>query len=285
MKPLLLAVILILIQAWAFAETSVWIAGDGDNAVYLGGTLHLLRSSDYPLPAEFEEAYEKSNMLYLETDVAVMNQPDVQQMMLSKMRYPEGKTLRQVLTREAYNALAAKLDAAGLPASRFDSFKPALAVLTFLALELQRLGISADGVDSYFYYKAARDRKPVGKLETLDDHLNFLATMGEGSESQFIVHSIRDFERMGPLLDQIIRAWRSGNNERLTSLLIAEFRRDYPSLYNNLLVQRNKNWLPKIESLFEQPGTEFVLVGAAHLFGDEGILNQLKQRGYRVRQL
>ena len=43
-------------------------------------------------------------------------------------------------------------------------------------------------------------------------------------------------------------------------------------MYQRLLVDRNRNWLPKIEALFARPGRAFVVVGAAHLVGPDGLL-------------
>jgi len=57
----------------AIADASVWSVRSGDNVIYLGGTVHLLRPGDYPLPDEFEEAYQASSELYCETDIAAMS--------------------------------------------------------------------------------------------------------------------------------------------------------------------------------------------------------------------
>ena len=38
------------------AKGPVWKVSKGGQTVYLGGTIHLLSPSDYPLPEEFEEA-------------------------------------------------------------------------------------------------------------------------------------------------------------------------------------------------------------------------------------
>jgi uncharacterized protein YbaP (TraB family) len=59
--------------------------------------------------------------------------------------------------------------------------------------------------------------------------------------------------------------------------------KDYPKVYQSLLVERNNNWLPKIERLIKQPEEKFILVGALHLIGEDGLLQQLKNRGYQVR--
>ncbi len=59
---------------------------------------------------------------------------------------------------------------------------------------------------------------------------------------------------------------------------------DYPQVYRSLLVERNNNWLPKIERLISQPEQKFILVGALHLVGEDGLLKQLKNKGYQVQQ-
>jgi hypothetical protein len=56
-------------------------------------------------------------------------------------------------------------------------------------------------------------------------------------------------------------------------------------MYQRLLVERNRNWMPKIEVLFARPGRALVVVGAAHLVGPDGLLAMLKAKGYTVEQL
>jgi uncharacterized protein YbaP (TraB family) len=56
-------------------------------------------------------------------------------------------------------------------------------------------------------------------------------------------------------------------------------------MYQRLLVERNKDWMPKIEALFSRKGRAFVVVGAAHLVGPDGLLAQLKAKGYAIEQL
>ena len=42
---------------------------------------------------------------------------------------------------------------------------------------------------------------------------------------------------------------------------------------------------PKIEALFSRPRPAFVVVGAAHLVGPDGLLQMLTAKGYRIEQL
>jgi uncharacterized protein YbaP (TraB family) len=61
--------------------------------------------------------------------------------------------------------------------------------------------------------------------------------------------------------------------------------RDFPSLGERLLAVRNRNWIPKIEQYLRSGQTYFVVVGAAHMGGPEGILALLRARGYKIEQL
>ena len=108
----------------AKADTSVWSVRSGDNVIYLGGTVHLLRPADYPLPGEFEEAYQASSELYFETDIASMSDLSVQAQMLQQLTYGDDESLSSILSDEAYAALSAYTATAGLPIAMLNKFKP-----------------------------------------------------------------------------------------------------------------------------------------------------------------
>ncbi len=266
------------------APSSVWVISSGDDKVYLGGTVHLLRASDYPLPPQYEQAYQDSDMLYFETDINGMNDISVQTRMMQQLTYQDERTLQSVLSEEAYATLAAHMETVGLPIAMVQKFKPGLLTSTLTVIEMQKMGFTPQGVDSYYSIRAMGDGKPVGQLETLDEQIGFLADMGEGNESEFILMSLRDLQQT-EMMDQMIQAWRTGNDNMLSELFIDEMKNEAPELYDSLLVERNNNWLPLIEAMFQQEGTEFVLVGAAHLVGDDGLLKMLEDKGYEASRL
>ena len=86
-------------------------------------------------------------------------------------------------------------------------------------------------------------------------------------------------------MERMLTAWREGDVDGLYAEFVAPMLEQAPDLYDSLLVRRNNNWVPQIESMFTEDGTEFVLVGAAHLAGEHGVVQQLEARGYTVVQL
>lgn len=277
----------ILLAPWvqSHADTSVWAVSDGDRTVYLGGTVHLLRASDYPLPDEFEQAYAAADELYFEVDINAMNDLSTQAQMLRQLTYNDDRTLQSVLSDVAYAALEEYTEEVGLPVMMMQKFKPGMVVTTLQMLEFQKLGFTPQGVDSYFNTRAMEDAKPLGALETIGEQIGFLAAMGEGNESEFILVSLHDLNEISDTMEAMIAAWREGDAERLAELFVAEMKEQAPEVYDSLLRQRNLNWLPEIESMFADEDTEFVLVGAAHLVGEDGLLTMLRAKGYEVSQL
>lgn len=283
-RTLLLTAVLLFVGPLS-ADSSVWRVSDGNSYIYLAGTIHLLRAQDYPLPSAYEAAYQAADRLVFETDIAAMSDLGLQQRMLEQLTYQDGRTLRTVLNNDTYLALEAYTQSIGMPLGMMQTFKPGLLTSTLSMIELQRLGFTPQGVDAYFHAKATVDAKPRGELESIDDQFAVLAAMGEGYESDFVMHSLADFEQLEDMIEPIILAWRSGDVDLLESRFLAPLLENTPALYQSLLVERNEAWLPQIEAMFTQDGTEYVLVGAAHLVGDHGLLTMLAARGYHIDQL
>ena len=269
----------------AKADTSVWSVRSGDNVIYLGGTVHLLRPADYPLPGEFEEAYKASSELYFETDIASMSDLSVQAQMLQQLTYGDDESLSSILSDEAYAALSAYTATAGLPIAMLNKFKPGLLISTLQILVFQSMGFTPQGVDAFFHTRAVGDGKAEGQLETVQEQIGFIAAMGEGNESEFILLSLKDLAETGDVMEDMIGAWRSGDAEGLSELFVEEMKVEAPALYDTLLLQRNLKWVPQIDSMLQDADTEFVLVGAAHLVGENGLLDLLSQKGYEINQL
>jgi len=276
---------LALLSSPALAETSLWQIRDGDRMMYLGGTVHVLAAADYPLPEEFNQAYERADRLVFETDMQAINSPAFQLQMVQRLTYNDGRSLKDELGTQAYDALQAYSRKRSLPMAMLERFRPAMVSLVIVMTELERLGINDTGVDEHFYRRAKADGKPVGQLETPQAQLEFIAGMGQGQEDALILNSLRDAEQVADMMAGIKTAWRSGDRAQLVKVGLEPMRRDYPALYQDLLVKRNQAWLVKLEQMLKNADTELVLVGAMHLVGDEGLLTQLRARGYEVTQL
>ena len=283
-RLILFLLCLLPLSSLALAETSLWRVSKGQQLMFIGGTVHVLSADDYPLPEAYDRAYAQADVLVFETDMQAINSAQFQQQMLQRLTYADGQTLKGALQDATYEALAAYGESRGLPMTLLDRFRPAMVSLVIVMTELQRLGIDGTGVDDHYYQRARRDGKPTRQLESAQAQLDYIAGMGRGQEDALILNSLRDAEHVSEMMREIKAAWRSGDQAQLARVGLEPMRADYPQLFQNLLVKRNNAWLSRLEQMLKAPDTKLVLVGALHLVGDEGVLAQLRERGYTITQ-
>ncbi|MFT5419486.1 MAG: hypothetical protein ACI9D5_000226 [Candidatus Endobugula sp.] len=263
----------------------VWKVSKGQQSLFVGGTIHVLSPSDYPLPSVFDQAYQQADVLVFEADVAQMQTAEAQSLVIEKTTYSDGSTLKQALSAETYAVLTQFLSERGGDVSSLDQFKPGILTILLTLNELQRLGQSGQGVDAFYDQQAIADKKPRMFLETIEQQLDFLGSMGEGQEDSLVLHTLDELQDLSSAMLQLKSAWKKGDNEALMAVALIPWMADFPDIYQTLLVQRNNAWLPQIEAMLVTPAVEYVLVGALHLAGKDGILEQLRGRGYQVEQL
>ncbi|MEA1949544.1 MAG: TraB/GumN family protein [Thermodesulfobacteriota bacterium] len=283
MKNLMLGIILNLsLSLSVAADTSLWKVQLHTSVTYIGGTCHVLRKSDYPLPEEFLKAYEDSDIIIFETELDELNRPETQEMIIKNGIYNDDLSLDKVLSPQTYNLLRRYCETSGIPVFSLNKLKPSMVVLTLLGLELQKLGINQAGVDNYFHHKATTEGKKIEGLESVKEQIEFVLSMGQGSEDDFIDHAIRELKKTRQIINELISAWKQGDEDKLYKLCLAPMKKEYPNLYATLIAERNREWLSKIERYLQTPQNEFILVGVGHLVGADGIIDHLRRSGYRV---
>ncbi len=268
----------------AVRQHCLWEVQTPTNTVFLMGSLHLLKSDAYPLAAEINMAYRASPKVVFETDIGAMEDPAVQARWLSMAVYPEGRTLLQDISPDMRAALQKKMAALGLPMEQFVRFKPWFLAVTLTTRELQRLGFSPlNGIDVHFNGRARSDGKTIDFFESIDFQLDLLGNMSIDDQKAFLGQTLKDLEIAAEMADEIMTTWQKGQVDKLHTLLFKSFE-DYPEIEDRLLLQRNKDWVKKIAPMLTEPENVFIVVGAGHLVGPEGVVALLKQKGYKVKQ-
>jgi uncharacterized protein YbaP (TraB family) len=266
------------------AQSSVWKISKNQQELYLSGTIHLLRTQDLPLPAEFDMAYEASTVAVFETDISQLQTPDFQQKLMAKAVFPGDSTLMDVLNEETTELLEKHCTKVGLSIEMVKKMRPSILVLTLATMEYAKLGMDTPGVDVHYFDMAKKDEKQTDFLESVDEQIGVITGMGKGNEDAFVRRSLDDLQNVASELPTMIDSWKIGSDVEMSEELI-EMENDYPALYRQLIVARNDAWLPKIEAYMKTAPVEFVLVGNAHLHGKDGLLAVLQSRGYQIDQL
>lgn len=272
-----------LLTGAAQAGSPVWKVSRGDRHFYLGGTIHILGKSDYPLPKAFDAAYGKSDTLVFETDIQKSRDPKFTERFMAKMVYSDNRTLKKLLTPDTFRALTIFAADRDISVDAMNQFKPGLVLVSLTLLEVERLGVGGIGVDEFFFSKAVKDGKMMHHLESLEEQISFFENMGLGNEDELIAYIIKDLETLPGLLPVIKSTWKTGDTQGLDRAILAPLKKDFPELYQSLFLKRNQKWMPEIQAMAATPEVEFILVGAAHLAGEQGLLALLKTRGFTLK--
>ena len=266
----------------------LWKVSDGDSALYLLGSFHLLAKSDYPLSGDVDRAFAAAESLVFEVTPEDLQDPRVTGKMLALASSDPASSIARALPADLAGALDARLATFGLPADRMAGFEPWFVDTMLVTLLGQRAGYAPeDGLDRVLMARAKAAGKPVSGLETVDQQL---ATLDATPLAEQIA-SLRDFVEEGDhapaKLSELHAAWRNADVPTLERLTREEMREQTPVTYQRLNVDRNRAWLPRLERMLAQGRGHDVLVvvGALHLLGDDGVVELLRARGYRVQRI
>ena len=280
-----LVAIAVLAPLHAAGHNFLWKATGRGGVLYLVGSVHVLSQDYYPLDPVLESSFKDSDLLVKEVDLGEMLAPESQLQVLTRGMLPADQTLDKVLSPSTYALVTKTVGGIGAPMEALHRFKPWMLAVALEGLVLQQAGFDPNlGLDKHFYDLAQGAGKPVQGLETVEYQLSRFDEMTMAQQDRFLADTLKELDTEKASVSKIADAWKSGNAPMVEEFVLKDLKSD-PAMYQRLLVERNRNWLPKLEALFGRPGHAFVVVGAAHLVGPDGLLQMLKAKGYTVEQM
>jgi len=280
------SIALTLARVDAAGRNFIWKAtSPSRGVVYLVGSVHLLTPEYYPLDPAFDDAFSSSDVLIEELDMHEMQAANSQLQMLSRGMLPAGQTLDKVLSADTMSAVVKKFTDLGMPLEPMKQFKPWLLSLILQGFEWQKAGFDPElGLDKHFYDRAKKANLAVQGLETLAFQIGQFDGLSMPLQDRMLSETLKEMETTQDAVGELARAWKAGDAPAIEQIVLRDLKSE-PQMYQRLLVDRNRTWLPKIELLFARPKPAFVVVGAAHLVGGDGLLQMLRAKGYTVTQL
>lgn len=264
---------------------AVYKVSKDDRHVFLGGTIHILTAADFPLALAYQDAYEQADELVFETDLAAFKHPATMAKIAPVMFQPAGQTLSSQLSEQTSKDFTAFLIDKGLPILQFDAMSATGAMLTLTMMEFQAQGFLSEGVDAFYHAKASEQGKPISWLESVDSQIALLDSFDNGDPDALIAYTLAEMDKGADAILILHDAWKKGDLNKLEEAGMLDMQRDFPQVYQDIMVDRNLKWMPQIEAMFADEDIEYVLVGALHLAGNDGLLHMLKAQGYMVERL
>ncbi|GAB2618935.1 TraB/GumN family protein [Novilysobacter erysipheiresistens] len=266
----------------------LWKVSDGDNALYLLGSFHLLKDGDYPLSADIDRAFAAAEKVVFEIPPEALLDPTTGQRFLEAAAYDDDRGLSDVLSPRMREQLQQLIARQGGTIAQFEGYEPWFVNLSLLMGLSQSLGFSAEqGLDRHLMARAEAAGKPTAGLETFDDQLRALDATPMDEQVIGLAEFIDRPRDMPGVLAKLHQAWRAGDIERLDQLTRVEMLEQTPETYRIVNVERNEAWLPKLQAMLDDyTGDDMlVVVGALHLLGEDGVVAMLRDEGYAVERI
>jgi len=292
-RHLALFFVFALCTSWAQAQVIpapenkgfLWKISDHDSSVYLLGSVHFANSDYYPMSRAIETAFAEADTLAVELDVTSLDPLKTQQLMQEMGNYSDGRTLKDELSPETLQKLETYLGQKGFPSHLFMGQKPGMLIMSLTSMELMSLGMLPQfGIDLHFLSRA-KGNKHIVELETLEQQMELLMNIDDGDAA--LSQSLDEFPTFPVLSNQLFRAWQTGDTRIMQSLLIDEPLQKHPEskdYFDKLFTDRNVSMSGKVRSFLDNNKTYFIIVGAGHLIGEEGVVGLLKESGFSIER-
>lgn len=291
MKKIIISLFIALGANVAYADAPVpllWKVSDADNSLYLLGSFHMLKPTDYPVAASLDAAFQDSTEVYFELSPQEISDPALGQKLAQAGSRADGKTLQQSVSPKTWRKLQAYATKNNIDVANFQNAKPWFVGLILAMIGMQKNGFDpALGLDQHFMGRAAKAGKPTQGLETGDMQIALFNDLGPKEQDQFLEEALDSGVRLKAEVQALHAAWRKADDKKLYQDMAVKMRRDYPELYESINRGRNKAWLSQLEALLADNHKDniLVVVGALHLLGDDGVVKLLAAKGYKVERI
>ena len=268
------------------ADPAVWrMTHDNGAEVTLLGSMHVLRASDYPLPASVDGLIDRSEQIVMELDMDDVDAAAQQRVILKTALLPQGTVLANVVDARVYTQVQQSAAQLGLDLKLLERFEPWFLAITLLDQGLRQWGFQAErGLEQYVVGRAQRTGTEIVGLETLEFQIGIFDSLPPQSQQAMLEQTLSELDEAETALRAMVEAWRDGELESLSAELLDDFE-DFPGLYDTLVLTRNRSWVPALERMLADGQRHLVVVGALHLVGDDSVIELLRARGHAVERL
>lgn len=282
--------ILLVAPTESAAEASqgfLWKTENEGKTLYLLGSIHVADNSLYPLRSEITEAFAQADVLAVEVDISNATTPEVTERILEMSMLPEDQTLPELISEETYARLGEFLIANGLETNQFDGYYPWVVATTIQTLQGLQAGYDpAIGVDMHLLEQAMANEVEILELESYESQMVMMSSYSLAAQEASLNQSLDAYEGETDEVVDLVNMWIQGDEDMLLQV-IREVEAD-PESNKLMLADRNhamhEQLLAYLESDSEDEQVWFVVVGAAHMLGETGLVTLLEDAGYVVER-
>lgn len=284
--PGLAAMLLATVQVSpARADPPLWRVSDADTEMVLFGSVHALPPGVDWRTEDLDRALASADLVVFEI-VTPDTEEEEMAMMLPMMRYIIGmQPLSATVSGSTFARARLAAEAVDLEPGVLEMFRPWAAAFMLEMGGDEAKGRSGDlGVDTILE-TGLRDDQRTEALDTdalLHASMAALAEDGDAEGEALLIEVLDSLDEAEDALDmEMENAWLVGDLEPIRAEM-ASMKAEAPRLYQVLMTDRNHGWMPALRRMMETEGRVVVIVGVAHMVGEDGLPTLLRQAGYTV---
>lgn len=265
------------------------VEGSGGAGLYVLASIQLGPQGGWKYPAAIEQAFQNSSALVVETNPNELSQDVLAALLKQYGRLGPGQSLQRILSTTTWRMLDSRLRNSSLSRGSVDRMRPwLLAELLTLESIRQHGYVAEGGVDAAFVKQA--DERSIVTLENIQLQLASMASLPMATQELALVDILKQEEGSDDHLQELVNAWRSGDEHELKHLIFQNNLKDeaFAPFFEAMVFQRSTRMLAQLEVLLnatQHAGeTVFVTIGVENLIGKRGICARLEKKGYTVKR-
>ncbi len=291
MKKIIFALLaMISVSAGVNAEILYRVSGNGAKGnSYVFGTHHIAPTSMLDSVPGLRQALGEVAAVCGELDMSQMQTSEAQSVMMRYGMAPQDSLLTMVLTPEqtdSVNSVFAKYTNGQLTnaVEQMATLNPAMVSIQIAALESMVAFPGFDPsqqLDTTIQNIAREEGKTVLALETVEQQMKILLCGSISRQVADLMEAVAD-DMSGKALETAKKMADAyiGQDVDEIGVIMNDETKDAEAR-NRIIYLRNANWAGQLPAIFAENPT-FVAVGAAHLPGEKGLLQLLREQGYTV---
>lgn len=283
MRILLIFIITFIINtqnSWSQTEL-LWeiTIENSTNKSYLFGTIHSGDSRLFPLDSMIYKSLLNSEVLALELDPSNMKNIKMLKKMLLK-----DQTLEDLYSKKNYKILNDFLnDSLNIAPLMVNNMQP---IFIEQLIDQSFIKNEHDPIDIHLHKNALINNISIVGLETIDEQMNTLLSIETSNQAKNLITKVKEFNRQELLndMDSLIAAYIKKDIELYLNKELEKTKKDNEEFLENFIYSRNKTMSKRAVRIINENKT-FIAVGAAHLYGENGMISLLKKEGLILRPL
>lgn len=272
-------------------EAILWkVEKDGVEPSWILGTMHMADARIAILEGKKLDAFNASEIVVIESTEAL--DPASAQKAMASLGHltflPVGQDLADFLDEESLALLKPMVESRGVPFAVASKLRPWTVATTIAIPECEMIAKQSGKpvLDSLIAKRALNEGKNLQGLETVEEQLNAIATLPQ----EFHVTALKETLQLGDVIDDVIETMKQiylmGNTGMVLPLMKVASPKTSTSSGNQqfqeqLILKRNINMAERSIKFLDK-GKTFIAVGALHLPGETGLVNQFREKGFTV---